>query len=60
MKFFIQQMEALGFLPSYIKNLTSIVSQSYKGHVTIVPSPTLNDYYTILENVTMDSYQEAF
>ncbi len=53
MKFFIQQMDALGLLPNSVKNVTSIVSQSYKGHVTVVPSPTFNDYYNIFENVTL-------
>ena len=34
--------------------------QSYKGHVTIVPSPTFQDYYNILENVTPEDYYRSF
>jgi hypothetical protein len=38
-------------MPNYVKSLTDIIFQSYKGHVTIVPSPTFNDYRRLLSNV---------
>ena len=55
-KYVLRQADALCILPTYIKGLTSIIFQSYKGHVTVVPSPTFDDYYNLLENVTPASY----
>jgi len=40
--------------------ITALVCQSYKGHVTIVPDPTIRDYLGILENVDMKYYQPSF
>ena len=51
-KFVIRQIDVVGLLPNYIKGIVQIIVQSYKGHVTIVPSPTLTDYSNLLENVT--------
>lgn len=59
-QFCIQQSISLGIMPNYIKNLTQIVAQSYKGHVTVVPSPTFDDYRTILQNVDPNKFHEAF
>lgn len=47
-------------MPEYIKGLADIIMQSYKGHVTIVPSPTISDYYNIFQNITPESYQRSF
>ena len=47
-------------MPSYIKGISSIIFQSYKGHVTIVPSPKLDDYLNLLKNVTTESYWRSF
>ncbi len=44
-------MNSLGLLPNYVKSISDIIFQSYKGHVTIVPSPTFNDYRRLLSNV---------
>lgn len=59
-KYVLRQSDALGILPTYIKGLTSIIFQSYKGHVTVVPSPTFDDYYNLLENVTPASFYKSF
>lgn len=35
--------------------------QSYKGHVTIVPSPTFKfDYMNLIKNVTPEQYYRSF
>lgn len=50
-KYFIRQLDVLGLLPQYISGLANLIIQSYKGHVTIVPSPSLKDYANLLKNV---------
>lgn len=47
-KYFLKQTDAIGILPNYIKGITAIIFQSYKGHVTVVPSPTVSDYANLL------------
>lgn len=47
-------------LPNYIKGIVQIVIKSYKGSVTIVPSPSFNDYYNLFENVTPQNIGTAF
>ena len=59
-KFLLRQIDVVGLLPNYIKGIVQIIVQSYKGHVTIVPSPTLTDYSNLLENVTPQNCQKAF
>ena len=59
-KYLLKQTHALGILPNYLKQITSTIFQSYKGHVTVVPSPTLSDYWNIFENVTPKSYYASF
>ena len=53
-------MAALGFLPAYINRISGMVLASYKGHVTVVPSPDFNDYCNVLSNVTTEQYYKAF
>jgi len=48
----LRQLDAIGLLPAYIKSLTDLIFQSYKGHITIVPSPTFQDYARLLGNTT--------
>ena len=55
----LRQLDTIGLLPSYIKGISEIVFQSYRGHVTIVPSPTLEDYRKVLINVTPEEYGPA-
>jgi len=47
----INQMYCIGLIPLYVQGIVDIVMQSYRGHVTIAPSPTLNDYLGILTDV---------
>lgn len=53
-------MEELGLLPNTMKWIANVVVQSYKGHVTVVPEPTISDYKNILINVTPETYWPAF
>lgn len=50
----LKQLDLLGLLPSYIKGISDIVFQSYKGQITIVPSVTFFDYNRLLSNVTIE------
>ena len=59
-KFVLRQLDVVGLLPTYIKGLVQIIVKSYKGHVTIVPSPSLTDYSNLLENVTPENCGRAF
>ena len=47
-------MNSLGILPNYIDGLVAMIVQSYKGDVTIVPSPTFQDYKVVFGNVTVE------
>ena len=53
-------MNELGLLPNTMKWIANVVVQSYKGHVTVVPEPTLTDYRNLLVNVTPETYWPAF
>ena len=52
----INQMYTLGIIPSYIKGIVDLVMQSYRGHVTISPNPTLQDYKRLIEDVETDGF----
>lgn len=47
MKYIFKQMDAVGLLPFEVRRIALIVLQSNKGHVTIVPTPTFDDYWNI-------------
>jgi TAG lipase/steryl ester hydrolase/phospholipase A2/LPA acyltransferase len=55
-KYWISQLHCMGLFPSYLKGLATTINQSYKGHVTVVPSPTWRDYTGLLDNVSRESY----
>ena len=59
-KYLLRQTAALGVLPAYINRVAGIVVKSYKGHVTVVPSPSFNDYRNVLSNVSPEQYHGAF
>lgn len=59
-KHYFKQMNELGLLPNTMKWIANVVVQSYKGHVTIVPEPSLSDYKNLLVNVTEETYWPAF
>ena len=33
-----------------------MLNQTYKGHVTIVPTPTVSDYASLLKNITPEVF----
>ena len=47
-------------MPLTLNWIFALVLQTYKGHVTIVPRPTIRDYLSILDNVDIKYYQESF
>ena len=50
----------MGLFPSYFKGLRDMVTQTYKGHITIVPSPTFKDYLNVMTNIDKASFEEAY
>ena len=59
-RYLLRQMTTLGLVPRYIRQIAYTVEQSYKGHVTVVPSPTLKDYTNLLVNLTPEIYYPGF
>jgi TAG lipase/steryl ester hydrolase/phospholipase A2/LPA acyltransferase len=51
-KHLITQLDTLGVLPLTLKKLSTLITQSYKGHVTIVPGIEPVEYFSILTNPT--------
>jgi predicted acylesterase/phospholipase RssA len=45
-----QQLASLGLLPSPMTRSMNIITQDYRGHVTIFPVPNLSDYLKVLAN----------
>jgi TAG lipase/steryl ester hydrolase/phospholipase A2/LPA acyltransferase len=58
-KHWINQLSALGLLPSFLLRITHLVTQQYKGHITIVPNVKIKNYLKILSNPNMEDYHEA-
>jgi len=58
-KHWMKQLEILGLLPNNLRWLSGVVSQTYKGNVTIVPNPTFKDYANLLTNVTPEEFKPA-
>jgi predicted acylesterase/phospholipase RssA len=56
----LKQLNTIGLLPENLRWVANLVVQSHKGHVTIVPSPTLQDYRNLLNNVTPELYWPSF
>lgn len=52
-------MTTLGLIPLEVKRTLNLVTQQYKGHVTIVPQPKLSAYKNILINPNVQEYEEA-
>ena len=55
-KYMIRQLDCLGLLPNYVRSVANLVVQTYKGHVTIVPSPGFRDYANLLKNVKPEDF----
>ena len=60
LRHYFRQLHVLGLLPNQLNWINNLVHQTYKGHVTVVPSPTLHDYSLLLHNVTPETYWPAF
>lgn len=58
-KHWMKQLDEIGLLPTNLRWIAQVVVQSYKGHVTIVPSPTIKDYTQLLDNLTPETYWPA-
>lgn len=50
----INQLTYLGLIPEYINGIAALITQTYSGHVTIAPSPSLSDYKNIITDVKPD------
>lgn len=44
----INQMFTIGIVPNYVQSIVDLVMQSYRGHVTIAPRPSLRDYMGLI------------
>jgi hypothetical protein len=49
-------MNHLGLMPEYINSIADLILQSYKGHVTISPKPTLYDYKMLIYDVRPEDF----
>jgi hypothetical protein len=49
----------MGILPEYIQSLADLILQTYKGHITIAPRPTLADYKLLVEDVPTDTHDKC-
>ena len=58
-KHWVNQLAYLGVFPQYIKGLAELVTQSYQGHVTIAPRPTLYDYSRLLADPLPEGFDAA-
>ena len=55
-KFLIKQLSLFGLLPGKVSSIASMVYLTHKGHITIVPSPTLYDYRLLLTDIGYEDY----
>lgn len=55
----INQLTYLGLIPEYIAGIADVINQTYRGHVTIAPKPTLYDYKMIITDVQPENFEEA-
>eukprot|EP00347_Sterkiella_histriomuscorum_P000572 403375331 len=58
-KHLINQMVTLGCVPLSLQRLSYLITQQYKGHVTIVPKTKLSHYKNILINPSPEDYIDA-
>lgn len=57
---FIESLNTLGLIPNSLKSISHQVSQSKKGHVTVVPSPSLREYSRLMSNYSVEEFWDAF
>jgi hypothetical protein len=56
---FILQLGTLGLIPKRLSVLPIVLSQKYRGDITIIPDFTINDYLRLLSNPTPEWVKEA-
>ena len=57
-KYFLKQLQNLGIMPDSLKGFNQTMNQNYKGHITIVPTPSFSDYWNILANVRPEDFRK--
>lgn len=55
----INQLSSLGLIPEKLKRILGLVTQNYKGTVTITPNAKFTDYIKLLRNPTPDFIKES-
>jgi len=58
-KHLISQLQTLGLMPLELQRVLNLVTQHYKGNVTIVAQPSLQSFRNILTNPNYQEYEEA-
>jgi hypothetical protein len=58
-KHIVTQLCTLGVVPLPLQRLSYLITQHYKGHVTIVPQTKFKHYMNILVNPNVEDYEEA-
>lgn len=55
----LDQLIAAGVLPQLMRNIKTVCTQRYQGHITIVPDIALEDYLSIVSNPSPERFQRA-
>ena len=50
-KYACKMLQHMGLFPDSMREFHGKMTQNYKGHVTVVPIPSFNDYKDILQNL---------
>jgi TAG lipase / steryl ester hydrolase / phospholipase A2 / LPA acyltransferase len=58
-KHLLTQLITLGLVPLPLQRMSYLITQSYKGNVTIVPQTKLKHYKNILVNPSSADYEQA-
>jgi len=56
----INQVRTLGVFPMTLQRMATLMTQNYKGHVTIIPRLQMQDYKGLLINPSKEEYEQAF
>lgn len=46
----LKKLKEIGILPNFIAFYTNLLTQSYRGSVTISPLPQAEDYWNLMQN----------
>ena len=55
----ITQLTYLGLFPEYVQGIADLVMQTYRGHVTIAPRPSLYDYRRLIQDVEPSDFERV-